>query len=289
METLTSGIQTIGFALAAMAVVMAIETLAPLHSRGPAGRRHLRPNLTLAAITLAANLAFNVALLWALDRAAQGGFGLLPTLSLPPLLEIVLVVLALDLSFYATHVLMHHVPGLWRFHRVHHSDAALDVTTTLRQHPVEGVVRYVALAAVALPLGATPIAFGAYRTISVLAGLLSHANVRAPLGIARALSWVVPWPHVHKVHHSRDPRFTDTNYGNVVTWWDRLFGTFTPSDHGVTVRFGLDDFEEATTRSAVALLRSPWKARAVSPRTPDPRSKSLSATFRRRPSGRHAR
>lgn len=263
METFTSGIQTIGLALAAMAVVTTIEALVPLHSRGPAGRRHVGTNLTLAAITLATNLAFNVALVWALDLSMQSGFGLLYTLSVPPLLEIGLVVLALDLSFYATHVLLHHVPGLWRFHRVHHSDEVLDVTTTLRQHPFEGFVRYVALAAVALPLGATPIAFGAYRTISVLAGLLSHANVRVPLGFARTLSWIVPWPHVHKVHHSREPHFTNTNYGNVVTWWDRMFGTFTPSDHGVTVRFGLDDFEESTTRSAAALLRSPRKATAV--------------------------
>jgi sterol desaturase/sphingolipid hydroxylase (fatty acid hydroxylase superfamily) len=183
---------------------------------------------------------------------------------LPPLAATVVVVLALDLAFYLLHVAMHHVPGWWRFHAVHHSDPALDVTTTVRQHPGESLLRFAAIAAFALPLGASPAAFALYRVLAAVSGLLEHANFRLPLRLEAALAWVVTWPTMHKLHHSRDARFTDTNYSNIVSIWDRVLGTFTHPREGRNVAYGLDGFDAPAAQTTAALLSEPLRPASAS-------------------------
>jgi sterol desaturase/sphingolipid hydroxylase (fatty acid hydroxylase superfamily) len=126
------------------------------------------------------------------------------------------------------------------------------------------VIRYAFLAAFAIPLGATPGAFAVYRVLSVLSGLLEHSNIRLPLWLDAALSLVFSWPNLHKVHHSREARFTDTNYGNLVSWWDRLFLSFTPSLHGARVAYGLEGFDAPDAQTTAGLLAIPFReARAA--------------------------
>jgi sterol desaturase/sphingolipid hydroxylase (fatty acid hydroxylase superfamily) len=259
-----SSVGTVGVILIAMAVVALIETAIPLHARGRWNRAHLGPNLTLTFITFATNIFFNAALVLTLTRLESNGIGLLRILPLPPLLTAATVVLALDLSFYVAHVAMHKIPGFWRFHSVHHSDPALDVTTTIRQHPGEGVIRYAFLAAFAIPLGASPGAFAVYRVWSALSALLEHANIRLPLWLDRLLSLVFSWPNMHKVHHARDAQYTDTNYGNIVSLWDRLFFTFTPARHGTSIIYGLDGFDDPATQTTAGLLAIPFRAAKAS-------------------------
>src|SRR6185436_9720769 len=177
--------------------------------------------------------------------------GLLRWLPSSPVVGGVIAVAALDLSFYAAHVSWHTFPSLWPYHAVHHSDPAVDVTTTIRQHPVESLLRYAAMALTAVLIGPSAVAFAVYRSASAVNGLLEHANVRAPRWLDVPLSLVTTWPHMHKVHHSRTQTQTDTNYGNLLSVWDRLFGTFTPSRAGTTIRYGLDGWDHAhlqTTR-----------------------------------------
>ena len=257
---LQSALPSIFLILAVMAVVAAIEVLIPLHTRRRAGRAHLAPNLALTFLTFATNAVMNAGLVMALARLEAEGFGLLRALALPPLWAGVAAIVTLDLSFYVTHVAMHKVPAFWRFHSVHHSDAALDVTTTIRQHPGESVIRYASLAAFAIALGASPGAFAIYRAWSALNGLLEHANLRAPRALDRVLSWLTTWPHMHKVHHSRRAEETDTNYSNVFSVWDRLFGTFTPSARGMDVDFGLDGFDDPALQTTAGLLAAPFLA-----------------------------
>jgi sterol desaturase/sphingolipid hydroxylase (fatty acid hydroxylase superfamily) len=125
---------TIGVILAAMAALAAVEAVLPRRERVRSGVR-LRANLALTLITFATNIGFNALLIAALIEAQSTGFGLLSALPLPPWVSIGVVVLVLDLTFYVSHVAMHHVPAFWRFHSVHHADPAADVTTTIRQHP----------------------------------------------------------------------------------------------------------------------------------------------------------
>jgi sterol desaturase/sphingolipid hydroxylase (fatty acid hydroxylase superfamily) len=154
---------------------------------------------------------------------------------------------------------MHRVPTFWRFHRVHHSDPVVDVTTSIRQHPGEGVIRYTFVAAFAFALGASPGAFAVYRSWSALNALLEHANVRVPPWLDSVLSLVTTWPNMHKVHHSRTATETNTNYGNIFSLFDRLFSTFTPSERGVNVSSGLDGFDDPAAQTTAGLLGMPFR------------------------------
>jgi sterol desaturase/sphingolipid hydroxylase (fatty acid hydroxylase superfamily) len=134
------------------------------------------------------------------------------------------------------------------------------VTTTIRQHPLEGVIRYAYMAAFAAALGVSLEAFTVYRSWSALNGLLEHANIRVPGWLDRALSLVTTWPNMHKVHHSREPHETDTNYGNIFCWFDRLFSTYTPSWRGTEVDCGLDRSDTMALQTTSALLAMPFRS-----------------------------
>jgi sterol desaturase/sphingolipid hydroxylase (fatty acid hydroxylase superfamily) len=256
---LLSNLPTVGLILAAMAVVALVEAAVPLHARGRWHSVHLRPNITLTFITFATNAIFNAAVLLALATPPLNGFGLLHLFAVPPLVAVAVGVLVLDFSFYVAHVAMHGIPILWRCHRVHHSDPAVDVTTTVRQHPGEGVVRYAVMAAAAIAFGASPGAFAVYRAWSALNGLLEHANIRVPRRLDGCLSLVVVTPNMHKVHHSRTATETETNFGNIFALFDRLFSTFTPSERGLHVVFGLDGLDAPATQTTVGLLALPFR------------------------------
>jgi len=242
--------------LVAMAALAALETIVPLRRRATRSRGHAATNLRLTLVTFALNAAVTAAIALALAHLDERGLGLLNAVDLPPVAAGALALVVLDLAFYVSHVAMHRIPGWWRFHRVHHADPSVDVTTSFRQHPVEGLIRYAFVGAFALVLAPSVAAFGVYRAASALNALLEHANLRMPPRLDRALSLVTTWPYAHKVHHSRDPSLTDTNYGNLLSLWDRIFGTFTPSAEGTRVVYGLDGFEG--TPSALELLASPW-------------------------------
>jgi sterol desaturase/sphingolipid hydroxylase (fatty acid hydroxylase superfamily) len=297
MENVGSGLATALFLLLMLAAVAGLERLLPLHRRS-ADRAHLTSNLSLTLLTFATNLLLNLAFAGVLLWLGEARFGLLHRLSLPPAWELCIALLGLDLATYAGHVAMHRLPSFWRFHRVHHCDPAVDVTTSLRQHPGEGGIRYAFLAAASVALGVGPVAFALYRLASVLCALLEHANLRVPLWLDRGLSWVFTFPGVHKIHHSRDPRLSDTNYGNLVSWWDRLFRTYTPVRHARGVRYGLDGLDDERTQSSLGLLALPFRpgpgypVRRASPRSlhapilpPDPGS---AAAFPARRSDRRA-
>ena len=271
---LLSGTMTVGVILTAMVLVALLETAIPLHVPGRWTTIHRGPNLALTFMTFGTNIVFNAALVMTLVALQSSGIGLLHLLALPPLMAGAIVVVALDFAFYVGHVTMHRSPSLWRFHSVHHSDPAVDVTTTIRQHPGEGVIRYAFMATFGIALGASPGAFAVYRAWSALQGLIEHANVRVPLWLDRVLCLAAPTPNIHKVHHSRVAAQTNTNYGNLFSFFDRLFGTFTPSVHGVDVVCGLDGLDDPATQTTVGLLALPFRdgtiSRAVLPRVSAP-------------------
>lgn len=254
-----ASISTIGLLLAAIAVFSAIEALIPLHARGEWSKRHLIPNLALTFLTLATNLVFNIPLLLGIAWLQSKGWGLFNAYAFPPFVAFLGAIMVLDLAWYATHVSMHKVPGMWRFHAVHHSDPFVDVTTTIRQHPGESVIRYVYLAVFAFAFGVSPAAFAVYRIWSALHGLFEHSNVKLPQWLDTAITVVFSSPNMHKVHHSRDQHFTDRNYTNIFSIWDRLGGTFTPSRYGRNITYGLDGRDAPSQQSALGLLIGPFR------------------------------
>src|SRR5262249_40384175 len=215
VTSLLSSMSTVGAILGAMAVIALIEAIVPLHARGRWSRFHLLPNLALTFTTFGTNILMNAAIVMALAWTYSNRMGLLRIAPLGATAESIVVAVLLDFAFYAVHVAMHRSVFLWRFHCVHHSDPAVDVTTTIRQHPGESVIRYAAIAAVAVPLGASPTAFAIYRLWSVFNGLVEHCNIRVPVALDALLTWVTSTPNMHKIHHSCRPRETNTNYSNI--------------------------------------------------------------------------
>ena len=156
---------------------------------------------------------------------------------------------------------MHQTPLLWRVHLVHHIDPAVDATTALRQHPLEGLLRFSFIAATAWTLGASPVAIAVYRLLGSLNSVLEHANIRVPRSLDRVLVrfWVTP--DMHKVHHSRDRAETDSNYANLFSFFDRLFGTYTASSRGPSVSYGINGYDSASQHSIGAVLWLPFSRR----------------------------
>jgi sterol desaturase/sphingolipid hydroxylase (fatty acid hydroxylase superfamily) len=262
---------SIGIFLAMMAVIAVIEVAIPLHARNRWNGAHLVPNLALTATYIATNLLFTAIIVLMLIWLNAIGFGLFNAVAVDPLLELAAAVLILDFQAFAVHVAMHERAGLWRFHRVHHSDPAVDVTTSLRQHPGESVVRFAALVVFAAAIGASPAAFALYRLLSGIQALSEHANVRLPQRIDSLLSLAIATPNYHKVHHSRHAHETDSNFANIFSFWDRLFLTCTPAHRGVDVHYGLDGFDDRRDQTTWGLLALPFRYRRATVRVVDQR------------------
>jgi sterol desaturase/sphingolipid hydroxylase (fatty acid hydroxylase superfamily) len=192
----------------------------------PLDRRSRWPaNLGLTALFILVSGAIPVSLIAAADFGAAHGIGLLHWLDVPIGPAIAVGLLARSLLSYGIHRAMHAVPFLWPIHRVHHSDRVLDVSTTVRFHPLEAVIPALPAAAVVLLLGLPPIAVLLYELLDAVINLLSHAALPWPRWLDRAARLVIVTPALHRVHHSPDPAETDSNFGATLSIWDRIFGT----------------------------------------------------------------
>ncbi len=202
--------------------------------------------------TLAVGFAFLMA-----DRS----IGLFNLVDLPPVLEVVVAVLLLDLAIWAQHVAFHKVPLFWRLHRVHHADMDIDVTTGLRFHPVEIILSMVFKFAVIALLGPAAVAVLLFEVVLNGAAMFNHANLRLPGWLERPLRRVIVTPDFHRVHHSVVPAETDSNYGFNLTLWDRLFGTMTPQPRAGHdgMEIGLADYREGARQGLGWMLVLPFR------------------------------
>jgi sterol desaturase/sphingolipid hydroxylase (fatty acid hydroxylase superfamily) len=231
----------------ACSLLWVIEGRRPFMAFGEHRARHVRPNLALAGLTILTNVAFAAAL----------PSGSPANLHWPFWLQALTGVMILDCSAWAAHVLLHKTAWGWRTHRVHHSDVAVDVTTAFRQHPGETLWRLgwrlLPICVIGIPLPIVAL----HETLSAANALLEHANVALPESIDRLLRSLFVTPNMHKWHHSREVTETDTNYGNILSIWDRLSGTMTSRPEFSGLRFGLDGFDGAESQSLGGLLRMP--------------------------------
>jgi sterol desaturase/sphingolipid hydroxylase (fatty acid hydroxylase superfamily) len=207
-----------------------IEALAPRRARAQSRQRRWLTNwaiVILDTLTLRV-LAFALPLLAvgaAIDAQTQG-WGLMNKMGVTPWLAIPLTILVFDFAIWAQHLITHKVPLLWRFHRVHHADRDIDVTTAIRFHPVE--IAFSMLLKIGLVYLLGPPALGIILFEIILNGtaMFNHANIRLPLRIDAALRRVLVTPDMHRVHHSVDRAEHDSNYGFALSVWDRIFGTY---------------------------------------------------------------
>ena len=164
--------------------------------------------------------------------AAENGWGLLNYYSLPYVLAIVLAVVALDFVIYLQHVLVHAIPALWRFHRVHHADLDFDLTTGARFHTVEIILSMLIKFATIVVLGPPIVAVVIFEVVLNGMAMFNHANVRLPLALDRVLRLLLVTPDMHRVHHSSEDNETNSNYGFNLAIWDRIFGTYIDQPRG---------------------------------------------------------
>ncbi len=246
---------------ALMAVFSLVELVVPLYRKAGSRRGRAPANLAMALLIFTLNWLLMTALASVVFWFSSQGLGLNALSRLPVLAQIVLGVAILDFFTYVAHWAMHKSPFMWRFHRVHHSDPFLDVTTSFRTHPVEGLWRFAWTLVPALVFGVPAHAVVIYRLISMINALFEHANVAVPKSIDRALSLVWVTPNMHKIHHSTVAQQTDSNYGNITSWFDRLFRTFTPTDRAFALEYGLRGTDPEQVRSLRGLLRMPFESK----------------------------
>lgn len=245
--------------LGALAFATFIEVVVPLRSQSRRLNGRLVTNLWLLAITLTLGMLLNFTLALGAASIAAGGIGLLQLAGVGAVASFIVGLLALDAASYLVHRLMHQIPTLWRVHLVHHIDASVDATTAFRQHPIEGVLRFSFIAVTAWALGAPPAAIAVYRLLGALNSVLEHANIRMPRWFDRALVWLWVTPDMHKVHHSRERPETDSNYANLFSFFDRLFGSFTPSSRGPLVQYGIRGYDSPEQQSIGGVLWLPFR------------------------------
>lgn len=245
-----------------LVILWTAEGLAPFYPEfdGDTGRRvrHDLRNLALGVgNSLLMALLFGATFL-ALDAwADEASMGLARRLQFPGWAELILVLALFDLWMYAWHRANHRVPFLWRFHRMHHSDPALDATTGLRFHPGEQLLSAAARLAVLPILGMALWQLAIYEALLLPVILFHHSNVRFPRWVDRGLLALVVTPAMHRVHHSRWQPETDSNYGSILPWWDRIFGSFRLREDARTIELGLEEFDGEEWQGLGGLLRTP--------------------------------
>ena len=194
---------------------------------------------------------------WAADWAERNQFGLLHLVVLPSWARLLGAMVLLDAWLYWWHRFNHRVPFLWRFHRVHHSDARMDVTTASRFHLGEVIFSYTLRVPVILLLGVRAWEIVLYETLLFAVVQFHHANIGLPEWLDRLLRCLIVTPAIHKVHHSRRPPETDSNYSSLCSVWDRLFGSLRLRANPHEIQFGLDDFDQPEQQTLPGLLKTP--------------------------------
>jgi len=263
--------------LAALALASVIEAAIPLRKQSRRLYGRLATNLALLIMTLGLGMLFNFLLAIGAAYVEESGIGLLQVVGAGAVVSFVVTVLALDGATYLVHRVMHQTPLLWRVHLVHHIDASVDATTAFRQHPVEGLLRFSFIAATAWILGAPPVAVAIYRLLGSLNAVLEHSNLKVPGWLDRIVAYVWVTPHMHKVHHSRERTETDSNYANLFSFFDRLFGSYTPSGRGKSVAYGIQGYDAPEHQSIAAVLLLPFRRTRGSDRVQSPQSERSTA------------
>lgn len=222
--------------------------------------QHAIPNLFFTLTTVIINFGLAFLLLKTADWVKVNEFGIinwLPEMSL--WLYALIGVLLLDFfGAYLAHFVEHKVKPLWMIHLVHHTDHNVDTTTANRHHPLESVIRFTFTLFGVFIVG-TPIALVfLYQSVSLVATQFTHANIKLPKRVDDVLSYALVSPDMHKVHHHNVLPYTDSNYGNIFSIWDRLFGTFMKLNREKIV-YGVDTFPDEITNSNIKdLLKQPF-------------------------------
>lgn len=176
---------------------------------------------------------------------------------------LIVATILLEFFGYLIHRLFHSVPVLWRIHAVHHSDTELDFSTALRAHPVEMMVLLPITGPFVLMLGLPVASLILYLVIRISLITFCHSNIYLPPKVDRVLRYLIVTPDFHRMHHSSEQKYTDSNFATAFPWFDYLFGTHTrqPFEAHEQMELGLEYFRGREDSRIDHLLMCPFRWR----------------------------
>lgn len=225
--------------------------------------RHLVANMALGLTNaLVISVFFVGTWLWASNWAYENEFGILNWLlaaGMPAWGHAVGAILLMDAWMYIWHVMNHKIPLFWRFHRVHHADPSMDVTTASRFHTGEIIFSSALRIGVIVITGLYLWELLLYETVMFAVVQFHHADIALPEKLDKALRVVIVTPAMHKVHHSRWQPETDSNYSSLFSFWDRMWQTFRLHNPLKSLRIGLDEFDSVEDQKVKGLFSMPFR------------------------------
>ncbi|MBN1279764.1 MAG: sterol desaturase family protein [Chlorobiaceae bacterium] len=248
-----------GATIAAGVLLWILEGIIPFFSGQKRRTRHAKLNLSIALLNLLILLPSGILMAFMLDWSGNvwPGIGML---GLHPAAEAIAIILLIDLWMYVWHRLNHETAFLWRFHSIHHSDAALDVTTSWRFHYMEILFSELLRLALFMLMGAGIEHVLLYSLIMTPVIAFHHSNISIPPAMDRLARFVIPTPMMHRLHHSRRRSEHDSNYGSMLSLWDRFFGSFLMKESLDGLRIGLDNESDPGRQQLLPLLKRPFRA-----------------------------
>jgi sterol desaturase/sphingolipid hydroxylase (fatty acid hydroxylase superfamily) len=237
-----------------------IEGIIPIRNFTYNKWKHGGINIFFTLTTVIVNFGLAFMMNAACDVAKQQQIGIFNWVKLPFALNVIFSLMLLDLvGAYLIHFVEHKTKWMWRFHLIHHTDTFVDTTSANRHHPGESVFRAVFTSIAILICGAPFGVVMLYQALSALLSQFNHSNIKFPLGLDKIISYVMVTPGMHRVHHHYTQPYTDCNYGNIFSIWDRVFGTYkylSPQQ----IIFGIDTHTKPEEHSAIGnLLKIPFQ------------------------------
>ena len=239
-----------------------IEDSVPLFNFNYKKWVHAIPNLFFTSTTILINFFLAFILIETSDYLTENNLSLYNYFfDVPLFFKILISIMILDLvGAYLAHFVEHKIKPLWMVHLVHHSDHKVDSTTANRHHPIESIIRFFFTWIGVLICGVPVAIILLYQSISVILSQFNHSNIKLPKNLDRLLSYVIVSPDMHKIHHHYRLPYTDSNYGNIFSIWDRLFGTFSYFDRS-KIKYGIDVFPSERKNSSIYhLLGQPFQS-----------------------------
>ena len=242
-----------------LTIFFLIENAAPLFTNKYNKFKHTGLNVFFTLTTIIVNFAMAFILVNTADWVVANDFGLLQWANVPTIGMLIIGLMLMDLiGAWLAHFTEHKVKWMWQFHVIHHTDQHVDTTTANRHHPGESVIRFLFTTLAVVIVGAPMWLVFLYQSMSVVLSQFNHSNISMPLWLDNALRIVFCTPNMHRVHHHYRQPYSDTNYGNIFSFWDRIFGTYEVVDNKKLV-YGVDTYMDKTEASNVGnLLKIPF-------------------------------
>jgi sterol desaturase/sphingolipid hydroxylase (fatty acid hydroxylase superfamily) len=238
---------------------LSLELLVPYRPSSVSKVKRWINNLVLTLFnSLLLNVMFSAALVFTATYVQTHKMGILNLVHVSTGLKILSTVAFMDFMLYIWHFLNHEMPLLWRFHRVHHSDLNMDVSTATRFHIGELTISAVIKISIIFLLGASPLGVLIFESALVLCAQFHHSSLKVPKWF-ETIFWVffVP-PSMHRIHHSVIIKERNTNYGTIFSLWDRILGTLLANVDQVKIRIGVGAYRNPDKLNFHQLLMMPF-------------------------------